>query len=283
MSKQIANELKNEILEKRQSFLEAKIKRYPQDILRASNVHECDRFLVYSLLNWKDKELHNSGLQAIFDAGNSEENKVVKDLMDLGYVFCHQQMPFELKTRDGEVYCRGHIDGKIIYNEVAVPCEIKSMNMNTFGALNSIEDFKKKPLHRKYLRQMQLYLYGNNEEAGLFILSDLQGHYKVFTVELDYNEVEAILTKLEKAWNNAKNAIYPDPMDYDDKICGWCPYKHLCPNVTKFAGAELVEDADLEKMLNRRDELKPYYTEYDKVDKSIKRRFKCIETDIFIR
>ncbi len=282
MSTELTKKLKDEILQKRQVYLESKIKRYPQHVFRASDIHECDRYLTYGLLNWKDKQMHNHGLQAIFDAGNTEENKVIKDLMEIGFTFMHQQMPFELKNKKGEIFCRGHIDGKILYEEKAIPCEIKSMNMNTFAALNSLDDFNKRPLHRKYLRQMQLYLYGNNEESGLFILSDLQGHYKVFVIELDYQVVEKILTRLESLWEMVKNKEYPEPIDFDEKICEFCPYKHICSVTTKYEGIENIEDEELEELLEKRHELEDSKKEFNKVHDLIKNRFNKSVVDICI-
>lgn len=282
MSIELAQKLKEEILIKRNDYLSSKIKRTSQDVFRASDIHECSRYLAYSILNWKDKSLYDAGLQAIFDAGNTEENKVIKDLMELGYVFMHQQMPFELKTREGEIFCRGHIDGKILYQNKAIPCEIKSMNMNTFASLNSIDDFIKRPLHRKYLRQMQLYLYGNNEEAGLFILSDLQGHYKIFVIELNYQEVEEILTRLENLWTMIKNKQYPDSIEFNEKICGYCSYSHLCSVTTKYEGSNLIEDKDLEALLSRRHELKESAEEFTLLDKSAKNYFNKAEADAFV-
>lgn len=278
----IANELIEDIISKRRDHLKSKIKRYPSDKFRASDIHECDFYMVSSILNWEKKSLHESDLQAIFDRGNTEENIVVKDLMELGFNFIHQQQPFELKTKNEEVYCRGHIDGKIIYKGEAIPCEIKSMNINTFNLLNSLDDFNKRPLHRKYLRQMQLYLYGNNKEEGIFILSDLQGHYKFFEIKLDYNEVEKIISRLEKLWENVKNKEFPESIEFNEKICDYCPYKHICPTTITHPGANLIDSTELEKLLEERASLKIYSDQYEEIDQKIKNQFKNLPGENFI-
>ncbi len=278
----LAEKLKEEIIEKRQKYLESKIKRTPQTNFRASDIHECDRYLSYSILKWQDRLLYDAGLQAVFDRGNKEEAEVVKDLMDLGYQFIQQQTPFEIKNREGDVFLRGSIDGKILYQDKAIPCEIKSMNMNTFGSLNSIEDFNKRPLHRKYLRQMQMYLYGNNEEAGLFILSDLQGHFKIFIVELDYQECENILSRLEALWPKIKAKEISKGIEFDDKICGYCPFRQICNTKVIHEGANFVDDDELESMLERREELKTSIDEYKELDTGIKARFSGSESDIYV-
>lgn len=276
MSLEIAEKLVNEIVEKRKQYLQNKIQRYPASNFRASDIPDCNRYMVYSVLDWQKKELHDEGLQAIFERGNIEERQVVQDLMAIGFNFVSQQTPIEIKNRQGEVICRGSIDGKIIYNKEAIPCEIKSMNMNTFNSLNSLDDFTKRPLHRKYLRQMQLYLFGNNEEAGIFILTNLQGHYKFIVVTLSMEECEWILQRLERNWEFVKKKEYPDPMGYNEKICGWCGFKHLCLPEIKNEGSQMIDNPALEEKLERREDLKILVEEYDEIDSSIKDLFRNV-------
>jgi CRISPR/Cas system-associated exonuclease Cas4 (RecB family) len=276
MNLQITEKLIAEITKRRKEHLQSKIKRYRSANFRASNIGECDRQMVYSILEWDKSALYDEGLQAIFDRGNEEERLVVKELTELGFTFMHQQTPFEIKNRNGEVICVGHIDGKILYDNVGVPAEIKSMNMNTFNSIRSLEDFQKKPLHRKYLRQMQLYLYGNNAEAGIFILSDLQGHYKLIPVILDYGECEYILQRLERNWNAVKEKKLPDRIDYNEKICGKCAYSHICLKEFETDGARIIENKALEEKLNRREELEELVDEYDSLDSEVKDAFKNI-------
>jgi len=277
MSLEKATLLADEIVIKRKEYLRSKIKRYPASNFRASNIPECDRQMVYSVLNWKEKSLYDEGLQAIFDRGNTEEKRVKIDLMELDFNFVAGQNDFEIKNREGEVICRGHIDGKIIYREEAIPCEIKSMNMNTFNALTSLDSFHKKPLHRKYLRQMQLYLFGNSEEAGLFILTDLQGHYKIFVVELDYGTCEYILQRLERNWVSVKKKEYPDRITYSEQVCEWCPYSHICLPDIQSKPAELINNKELEEKLDRRAEIKAIAEDYRALDGEIKAPFKKAE------
>jgi len=274
MTLENTNKLIDDIIEKRKKYLQSKINRYPAKNFRASDIHECNRHMVHSILDWDKKQLYDEGLQAIFDRGNDEERLVVRDLAELGFNFIHQQTPIEIKNRAGEIICTGRIDGKIIHNGCVVAIEIKSMNMNTFNSLKSIDDFHKKPLHRKYLRQLQLYLYGNNEEAGIFMLSNLQGAYKLIPVILDYGTCEHILQRLEKCWEFVKKKEYPERMEYNESICGRCAYAHLCLPEVKNEGARFVDDDELEDRLERREQLKVAADEYDELDKDIKGRFK---------
>ena len=268
--------LVTEIIERRNKFLSSKIKSHPATNFRASDIHECDRYMVHSVLDWDKRVLHDTGLQAIFDAGNKEEANVKNRLgYEIGLEFVEQQKPFEIKSKDGEVICRGHIDGKIYFNGEAIPTEIKSMNENVFNGIKSIDDFQKKPLHRKYLKQMQLYLFGNNEEAGLFILSNFRTE-KIIPVVLDYAECEHILQKLERCWEFLKKKEYPERIDPCKGLCEKCPFAHVCLPEVKNQGAQFIDNAELEASLERRDALKPLVKEYDEIDEAVKKTFNGI-------
>lgn len=263
------------IVAKRSDFLKSKISRYPKRAFTCSDIHECDRYMIHSVLDWDKRELHDAGLQAIFDAGNKEEENVKNRIgYELGLEFVETQSPFEIKNREGEVIASGKIDGKILWNGKAVPVEIKSMNENSFNTINSLEDFKKKPLYRKYLRQMQLYLYGNNQEAGLFIISNFRTE-KIILVTLDYGECEYILSRLERLWEMKKKGIYPDP-EYRPELCDRCPFSSICLTDVSNKPADFINNEALEEKLMRREELTAAKKEYDELDEEIKATFKQI-------
>lgn len=272
---QDATSLADYIVTKRLSVLNGKINRYPKRAFTCSDIHECDCYMLHSVLDWDKRELHDAGLQAIFDAGNKEEENVKNRIgYELGLEFVETQSPFEIKNRAGEVIASGKIDGKILWNGKAVPVEIKSMNENSFNMINSLDDFKKKPLYRKYLRQMQLYLYGNNQEAGLFIISNFRTE-KIILVTLDYGECEYILSRLERLWEMKKTGTYPEP-EYRPELCDRCPFSSLCMGDAIHKPAEMINNELLEEKLNRRLELEPLVKEYKDIDEEVKSVFKQI-------
>jgi len=265
----------DKIIEQRNNYLKSKIQRYPARTFRASDINECDRRMVYSVLNWQEKALHDEGLQAIFDAGNKEEENVKRRLSDSGFEVIQSQTPFEIKNRDGEVICTGHIDGKILFEGSAICFEAKSMNQNIFNGIKSLEDFNKKPHLKKYLSQIQLYLFGNNEEAGFFILSDFRTE-KYLPVVLDYGECERILQKLERCWGYVKRKEYPEKIEYNNQLCDKCPFTHIClPDVAN-KGANIINNEELEITLDRREELKLFVSEFEEIDETIKSTFKGV-------
>lgn len=270
---EVLHEFIDEAIRRRKDTLGRKINRYPRTQFIASDVHDCDRYMVHSILDWEQRPLHDEGLQAIFDAGNKEEANVKARMAEDGWDVIHQQMPFEVKTRKGEVICRGKIDGKVMYGRTAIPWEIKSMDGNIFRGIKCIEDFQHKVHLRKYLRQMQLYLFGNNAEAGLFTLSDFR-HEKHIPVVLDYGDCEHILGRLERNWEFVKAKKYPDRIEYDSAVCGRCPFQHICLPDIKNAGAHQITNDEVLADLNRWTELKPLAAEFKRLDEEIKEYFR---------
>ena len=274
-----AEKLATEIVEKRIAYLEKTNSRWKPAHFYASGIPECDRQLVHSVLDWDKKPLADSGLLAIFEAGKAEEARIGRILSELGYELIAQQNPIEIRhPKTQEVICTGRIDGKIIYKDgnnkpIAIPCEMKSMADYLFQSINTLDDFQKRPLHRKYLKQMQLYLYGNNIEAGLFIISNFR-QIKVIPVYLDLGFCEQILKQLDRAWEHVKAGTYPDPIDYKPEICDNCPFEMLCTKTTSNKAAELIDSPELEANIERLLMLKPSKDEYEKLDKLIKDPFK---------
>lgn len=268
------NELAADIEKKRNFQLEQGSKRTIPTRFFASNITECCRQMVYSILDWDKKELPDKGLLSLFESGKKEESNIIKMLLDLGFEVISQQNPITIKDQEGkETICSGRIDGKIVYKGLKIPFEIKSMNDYSFQQLNSIEDFEKSPLHRKYIKQLQLYMYGNEIEVGMFIISNFR-QIKLFPVYLDYGLCEQILQQLEKAWDFVKRKQYPEPITYNPKICDWCPWEFLCTKTTVNKPAEFIDNKELEAMMERRFELEPAAKEYDELDKQIKAPFK---------
>lgn len=270
------NELIEEIIERRKKDLQSRIKLFPRERLIASDISDCDRYIVHSILDWGKRALYDEGLQAIFDRGKEEEKRVQKDLLSMDFKVVESETPFEIKNRKNEVICRGRIDGKIQYRDKLYPYELKTMNINIFNSIKSLDDFQKKPLFRKYLRQIQLYLFGHNAEEGLLILSNLQGHYKLLPVYLDLGECEFLLQRIEKIWEFIKKKEYPPQIQYNPALCDKCSFLHICLPEIKKEGVSLIDNEELEQKLNRREELKPLNEEYEIIDEEIKGAFREI-------
>ncbi len=251
-------------------YLEGKIKNYPRNQFVASNISECDRQMVYGVLNWQDKKPFNIQAFGNMDRGNLHEKHSLLSFSMAGIEIIESQSPFEIKDKDSNVLCRGQIDCKVKFEDKKYPAEIKSLNLNTYKNINSTDDFLRKHYHRKYLNQIQLYLYGNNIEEGMFILEDGSFHYKMLPVYIDYGICELLLKRLENNWNYVKNKEYPDRINYDDNVCRDCDFNHIClPDIVS-QSAKLIDDAELLIKLNRRKEIIPISKEYELLDTEIK-------------
>jgi CRISPR/Cas system-associated exonuclease Cas4 (RecB family) len=270
---ELVNKLADDIVSKRKMQLQKNNVRFIPRNFYASSIPDCTRQMVHSILDWDKKDLPDDGLLSLFESGKKEESNIIKMLLDLGFEVINQQNPIQIKNRAGEIICTGRIDGKIVYNGVPIPYEIKSMNDYSFQALNTIEDFENSPLHRKYIKQLQLYMFGNEIEVGMFIISNFR-QIKVIPIYLNYELCEQIIQQLEKAWEYVKKKEYPDPISYNPKICDWCPWNFLCTKLTQNKPAEFINNTELESMLERRFQLEPAVKEYKELDEQIKAPFK---------
>lgn len=276
-----------EEFQKRQAAALAKLKRSdPQHNPRASNIHDCARNIVHQVLDWEKKKPFDEWLLARFEEGRRQEAAVINRLRAMGFEVIDQdangQLTIAVPEQNGPEFRRGEvltgrIDGLIKWGDRWLPFEVKSLNPNLFNGIKSLEDFQKKPIYRRYLRQMQMYLLGRNAEMGLFILTDCQGHDLPIPVYLDLGEAEWILKHLEKAARAIKKREYPERIPYDQSLCGSCQFAHVClPDVIN-KGADMIENEVLEADLARHEELKPAAREYDFLHDKIKETFKGVE------
>lgn len=276
--------LRDEILERRNKILASKIKKYRPNNFWASAISECDREMCYSILNWEDKQMYDEHLQARFDKGRQEEKNVIIELMDMGYDIQSTQLPIAVKNRKGEIICTGKLEGRIrppSWKKKYV-FEIKSMHPDIFKQVNTYDDLDKKPWLRRYKRQMQVYLFGHNEEMGILILTDCLGHWKIIPVYLDFGEAEFIIQRLERNWVSVKKNKLPDRMKFKNEICSKCNFNHICLPDIEGRMAELVDNKEIEEQLERRKELHSLAKEYDKIDKELKAIYKKSKRDVII-
>lgn len=277
--------LVEEIKNRQQISIEKLRRSDPQHNPRASNIHECARNIAYQVLDWEKKAPFDDWLLARFEEGRRQEVAVVQRLRSMGFEIIEQdingQLTISIPEQNGSEFRRGEvltgrIDGLIKWEDKWIPFEVKSLNPNLFAGIKTLDDFQKKPLYRRYLRQMQMYLFGRNAEMGIFILTDCQGHDIAIPIYLDLGEAEWILKHLEKAARAIKKREYPDRIPYDVSICGKCPFSTICLNDIINKPADMIENEALERDIERHEELKPLASEFDRIHDNIKETFKDI-------
>lgn len=272
----VAQELLQEIIGRRERRLLKEAKVYPKSHPTASSLEECSRRMVYEITHWQLRPPFEPFVQARMEEGKKQENRVIQELLDLGFTITENNPPpFEIRDKQGRLILRGMIDGKCLWQDKKVPFEIKSVDKNIFAALEDVSDFNKYFWMRKYILQMTAYLYANNEEEGLFILVDMAGHWKIFIATLDYEVMEKILQQCEYVVDCVEKGTLPD-FCQDVSVCRKCwALGRICtPPLEAKEGLQVIDDPEIEFNLAKRQELQPQAKEYEALDKRLKEYFK---------
>jgi len=257
-----------------------RIKQYPHPQNRASEAgHPCVRFLVLSRIATHLKTMHDVGLQRIFDLGNVVEDAVIRELSDTEYKVVEQQRGYEWK----KFQLSGRIDAKVGINGSFLPLEIKSSSPNVFRTVVDMAPSdmlkSKYPWIRKYPAQLLLYCLMEGAEAGIMLFFNKttgEKCQKFFILDSDMMAyAETILKKLDAVneWV-AKNDAPPAERIPDCEGCGFA--KTSCFVGQDYGpGFEMMMDAaDVEARLERREALAPAAKEYGDLDEELKAQFK---------
>jgi len=266
-----AQEIVQKILDGKKKNIQVR----PQYVTRASEVgFPCERYLVYSITNWRDRQPHSAETELIFEGGRVIEDLAIQDLTDAGFKVYRPEP--DKACAEAKPALSGHIDVRVDFGDGKVYTgEIKGLNHIDFCKINSIYDMQhsRKPWLRKYPPQLMTYLYIKGEERGFFMLVDkLTFMPKFIWVDLDLPYMDEILQKTERVEAHIKNKTLPEQID-DPEICEKCAFAHICLPQINRAELEIIIDPALEEMLARRDELKDAASEYTEVDKAVKAKF----------
>lgn len=248
-----------------------KIKVYPCNNLRASNLgHQCERYLYLLIKQWNEQKPHDVGLQSIFDLGNTIEEHTIKNIKEAGYEVI---TPTQRSWKIDKPLITGREDIRIKDPETGelLPVEIKGLSPIEYDKLNTVDDFFKSKKHyiRAYPAQLQIYMYYFGKEKGFFALTNkLTGQTKFIEMPFDYEYAESLLQKAERIYKALETETPPDSCD-DVSVCENCSLQHVCGQV-KRVPTDIELDDDLENLINRKQELQPFYTEYNEVNDSIK-------------
>lgn len=208
--------------------------------------HECRRFLWFSF-RWTLAPSFPGRVLRLFDTGNLEEGRLVKDLRNAG---------IEVYDRDGSEqfhvtispHSGGSLDG-IGRGFAESPnkwhvLEFKTHNQKSFDILNTQGVQKAKPLH---FVQMQIYMLkmsqlypGQFDRAFYFAVNKNTDEIYAERVKLDHMEAQRHVGKaLSVIESNT-----PAPRAYDDPRapdCIFCPYHGLCFTIDNKNGSEWRE------------------------------------------
>lgn len=263
----------SDIKERLEATAASKIKLYPVEHLSASRLgHPCERYLYLLFKSWQDQKLHDTGLQHIFDLGNSIEDYTIARLKEAGFeCITPTYRSWKIEVKGGVITGREDVRIKDPKTGELLPVEIKGLSPQEFAKLNTVEDFlnSKKPYVRGYPAQLFVYMYKFAKERGFFVITNkLTGEIKPIDVQLDYAFGEECLQKAERVYKAVETNTPPDSCD-DISVCENCNLQHICGQVNRKA-ADIELDDELENLINRKQELAAAKKEYEEVDKQIK-------------
>lgn len=241
-----------------------KQKTYMKRNPRASGIGPCAREQALSITEWARRPVPDTWLSQRFQRGNEVEALVRRNLIDAGYELVENQTPFEIDERigpagdrssDGEdtLICTGHTDGKIAWEGEKPVTEIKSMNVNIWNRVNEFADFERMgSFWKRYTNQILLYMYANDETAGLFLLDDCMGHIKAIPVLLDdhLDKCEAALRTCRIASYAVASDTLPDfhPDTLECRKC-WAREIGACKPAMEGEVITILDDAQTEEWL----------------------------------
>lgn len=254
------------------------IRQYPCHINRASEIgHQCSRYLVYCRTHWEQRQIHDVGLEFIFEGGRYIEQLALRRLETAGFELSNQGRDFH----DKKYSISGHVDafiGKPRHTDgspnAQFPLEIKGISPYDWDKIDSAEDMllSPKPWLKKYPGQLQMYLFLSEQPLGVFyIINKLTYRGKAIWLPLDYDYCEDLIKKAEQVNAHCANGTLPE-RNLDADVCMKCPFRHIClPDLKNVEGITFIDNEDFERDLDRLNELKPAKSEYEKIDKRIKK------------
>ena len=249
-----------------------KITIYPCHHLRASNLgHPCERYLYLLIRHWDEQKPIDVGLQNIFDLGDSLEEHTIKNIKEAGFEIL---TPTCRSWKIDNPHITGREDIRIKDDDgQLLPVEIKGISPFEYNKLNTIDDFKnsKKAYIKGYPAQLQIYMYYFEKEKGFFALTNkLTGETKFIEMPFDWDYADELLKKAERIYKCLEEEKLPDTCD-DISFCENCQLSHICGNIRRNS-TDILIDEELDALINRKQELQPIKSEYEKIDKEIKAR-----------
>jgi hypothetical protein len=262
--------------------------RYPRVRPIASDLSECDRYALLTIVGWAWKPAFGTEAAARMEQGRQTEEEVLRQLSHEGWKVVEQQAPFEIKGRGalaGRVILSGRIDGKLLVDGQKIPLEIKDVGYGLYERLRTEADLERSIWTRRWRRQLQAYMIGHGYEQALLLLHH-RGLRRFVPLRLDYTEAEAILAQCERVLallgTEPYRSLRPEEADarltsdglafvQDRELCESCPfYQRACFPPTEYTPDGDVEiRPDLAFEVRRHEELREAHAEYERLDRKL--------------
>lgn len=255
----------------------------PQHVPRASAIDKCARAVYYQITAWEQRPKFEPEKLARFERGTVLEERVVVPLIsELGFKWLHGQQAFALRNVEGEVICTGHIDGKIRWRGQDVVVDVKTMHPNLWGKDLTVPALLADPYCYRYVNQLLLYMDAHRAEAGLLVIDDCLGHWKLVPIfAADHRDLTAQLkARCELVMTQVRLGVAPAHHDDADhcRRCDWFAAK-VCDAALDFSagGIRIINSDELENALAIREITQGEKREFDAADRVIKKALSDLE------
>ena len=237
--------------------------------------HPCPRFLYYSIHDWEKRAEVSPSLQAIFNCGKKLETPIICHFNEhVGprctpkYTIIEQQKSVSDKLMD-QYNITGTQDGTLAvdtderYVTRLGPIDGKTCSANMYRIFNEFDLNSLKRFHwtYKYIAQIMLYAFADNFPQGyLFFISKQSPFYdwKIIPVPVDFGYIDEILARVKHV--NECLEMEEEPERINQPFwCKTCDFEHYCmPEIVSTGDSVMNENEELQELLNRYNELKPY-------------------------
>lgn len=249
----------------------------------ASDLGPCARETALAILAWQDRPQPDGWLAARLARGSQIEQWVLADLISLGWEVRAERLPLELRDTDGTLLLRGRVDGWLRdpHSGQTWLLEIKSVSPSVWGRLREAADLDRWAWTHRWRRQLVCYLHAAQVPAGIMLLDDCLGHWRLLPVPADPELIARLLEQartavraVERVRSGEDEATALPPYHPDPTVCLGCwAYGRRCwPPAVVSPAAELIDDPDLIAALEAHDALAGPAAQYAELDRQIKAR-----------
>lgn len=256
---------------------------------RASEIgapNECLRKLVYTRTHWSDRALPDEGLQGIFETGNEVEQIVSRNLIALGqqdgFRLVETQKPLAWDAY--QIVC--HPDGFLldpVGGRYIAGLEIKSVGYR-YPSLRDIDSLMTWPISARWYGQCQIGLITANcspvnmdLEWWLLLLVNKVNLFdtRSIWIPFDYEYAEKLISRAEEINQHVAAQTLPDRTT-DHRLCGRCPFGHVCmPDLVTVGNTCIIDNADVTDALARMKEIEPQADEYAALERILSQAVKA--------
>lgn len=274
------------------AVLATKKRTFPQHVNRISALDDpCLRRLYYRRAAWDKAKPIDDGLAGVFETGNILEPVIQRIVSEVGeasnprWRIVGSQTPTNDKLLK-QYQISGSIDGFLqaywdgtsqgwnpshlnTWYTLGV-VDIKTASPNIYPQLNSYADLGKYFWTRGYRGQLMMYALAHNLERCFILFVNKSNLYEMKLIEfpIDMEYLEGLLKKAETV--NMAIEFDEAPRGVNDPdVCPKCPWFAYCaPDIATGGNLAVVDNAELEAVLNRMEELDPAATEYADLEKA---------------